>query len=209
MTLSTLGGTFALIALCAYPHPTEPALLRVAADPRIPGQGAGRSVSEADAHLITASAMGRVRLGMILDEARRALPAASFSRTSDGDGAALVEIKFGEDDFLTVSADEDDPSDPIDWSKRIVTIEDFSGAFHTREGIHRGSLVTEAARFFGPVLEIEKSEIESREYVTFARQPRALTFRLDYTGIFSPASRRTTQFQPGAKIWSIAISSTR
>jgi hypothetical protein len=94
MTLSTVGGAFALIALCGYPNPTELASLRVAADARIAGQGAGRGASEADAHLITPSAMGRVRLGMILDEARRALPAASFSRTSDGDGAALVEIKF-------------------------------------------------------------------------------------------------------------------
>jgi hypothetical protein len=108
-----------------------------------------------------------------------------------------------------VWAEEDDPATPIDWSKRIVTIETFSAAFHTSEGIHPGSLVTDAARFFGPVRQIVKSEIEGREYITFARQPRALTFRLDYTGIFSPGLRHTTAFAPGAKIWSIALSSLR
>jgi hypothetical protein len=164
-------------------------------------------VQESGTRLITASAMGPVRLGVTLDEARRALPGASFRRRSDGDGAALVEIAFGQEDKLSVWADEDDPASPIDWSKRIVTIETFSAAFHTRDGIHPGSLVTEAARLFGPVREIVKSEIESREYVTFARQPRTLTFRLDYTGIFSPGRRQTTSFAPGAKISSIAISS--
>lgn len=209
MTMSTLGSTFALIVLCTYSPATELAPPRPVTDGRLVGQGAGRRINDADAHLINASAMGPVRLGMVLDDARRALPAASFSRTSDGDGAALVEIRFGKDEFLTVWADEDDPEDPIDWSKRIVSIEDFSGAFHTSEGIHRGSLVTEAARFFGPVLDIVKSEIESREYVTFARQPGGLRFRVDDTGIFNPGSRRTTRFEPGAKIWSIAISSHR
>lgn len=208
MTMSPLASTLAVIAFCAYAHPPQVASLRVT-DARIsPVQGASHA-TRADTHLITASAMGQVRLRMTLEEARRALPVASFSRTSDGDGAALVEIAFGEHHSLSVWADEDDPAKPIDWSKRIVTIETFSAAFHTREGIHPGSLVAEVARLFGPVREIVKSEIESREYVTFARQPRALTFRLDYTGVFSPGRRQTTSFSPGAKIWSIAISSRR
>jgi hypothetical protein len=207
MPVSPLGSALAVIAFCTYTHPPQLASVRVA-DARIAaGQGARRNADDADAHLITASAMGHVRLRMTLGEARRALPGASFSRTTDGDGAALVEIAFGQGNSLSVWADEDDPATPIDWSKRIVTIETFSAAFHTREGIHPGSLVTEAAAFFGPVREIVKSEIENREYVTFARQPQALTFRLDYTGIFSPGLRQTTSFAPGAKIWSIAISS--
>jgi hypothetical protein len=207
MTVSPLGRTLALIALCAYAHPPQRAAVRVA-DARIAeGQGAHRDTPGADTHVITASAMGHVRLGMTLDEARRAHPGASFRRTSDGDGAALVEIAFGQESSLSVWADEDDPATPIDWSKRIVSIETFSAAFHTPEGIHPGSLVTEVARFFGPVREIVKSEIESREYVTFARQPQTLTFRLDQTGIFSPGRRRTTSFAPGATIRSITISS--
>jgi hypothetical protein len=151
--------------------------------------------------------MGRVRLNMTLDEARRAFAAASFARTSDGDGAALVELRFGKDDSLIVWADEDEPAAPIDWSKKIVTIETFSAAFQTREGVHPGSFVRDAVRLFGPVHDIQKSEIEGRQYITFERQPQAFTFRLDDTGIFMSGTRWTTRFEPGARILSIAISS--
>jgi hypothetical protein len=144
---------------------------------------------------------------MTLDEARRALSPASFARASDGAGAALVEVTFAKDDSLILWANEDDPAAPIDWSKRIVTIETFSAAFHTREGVHPGSLVRDVVKSFGPVHEIVEGEIESRQYITFTRQPRAFTFRLDYTGIFTSGVRRTTRFEPDAKLWSIAISS--
>jgi hypothetical protein len=173
------------------------------------GQAAAPEESGRDSHLITASAMGRAQLKMTLAEARRVLPTASFARTSDGDGAALVEVVYGKDDSLILWADEDDPATPIDWSRKILTIETFSAAFHTREGVHPGSFVNDVVTLLGPVLEIVKSEIESREYITFARQPEALRFRLDYTGVFAPGARRTTRAEPDAKIWSIAISSLR
>jgi hypothetical protein len=170
-------------------------------------QRAAGKADETDSRLITVSEMGRLRLGMTLDQARAVLPAASFARTSDGDGAALVQIALGRDDSLIVWAEENDPAASIDWSKKIITIETFSGTFQTREGVHPGSLVNDVIKFFGPVREIVESEIEARQYVTFERQHRALTFRLDDTGIFSPGSRRTTHFAPTAKILSIAISS--
>ena len=151
--------------------------------------------------------MGGVRLGMTLDDARRALPGVVFERRSDGDGAALVGVALGKDDELVLWADEDDPGRPIDWSRPIVTIMTFSAAFHTREGVHAGSLVTDVIPIFGPVLEISVSDIESRQFVTFERQPAWLTFRLDYSGLFPPGARSTTRFRPGAKVLGIVISS--
>jgi hypothetical protein len=158
--------------------------------------------------LITASSMGRIRLGMTLDQARQALgPTAVLSRTSDGDGAALVAVTEGPEDMLTLWANEDDPATPIDWARPIEYIQTFNAAFQTAEGVQPGALVTDVVRIFGPVTEIVASEIESRQFITFARQPSALTFRLDYTGIFAAGTRRTTQFSAEAKILSIAISS--
>jgi hypothetical protein len=72
--------------------------------------------AQSDAHLISISGMGVVRLAMTLDEARRALPGATFARTSDGDGVALVEVTFAPDTSVVVYADEDDAAAPIDWS---------------------------------------------------------------------------------------------
>ncbi|HXD18888.1 MAG TPA: hypothetical protein VN654_17870 [Vicinamibacterales bacterium] len=157
-------------------------------------------------HVVSTSGMGSVRLQMTLDEARRALPVGKFERTSDGDGAALVEVTLSPAESMILSADEDNSSDPIDWSKRIKTIETFSPAFHTVEGVHPGSLVTDVEMVFGKTREIEKSEIESREYIAFEKQPSYLTLRLDSAGIFSAGSRRTTKFEPDAKILSVAVS---
>jgi hypothetical protein len=144
---------------------------------------------------------------MTLDAARRALPVARFARTSDGDGAALVEVTLAANESLILWADEDDPDAPIDWSKQIKSIETFSAAFHTAEGIRAGALVKDVEKVFGHTREIVKSEIESREYIEFEQQPVYLTLRLDYTGIFSAGKRTTAQFEPGGKILSVAVSS--
>jgi hypothetical protein len=59
---------------------------------------------------------------------------------------------------------------------------------------------------YGRVERIVRSEIESRAYIRFARQPAGLLFRLDYTGVFPPDSWETTEFDPGGRIYSIAVS---
>ena len=160
-----------------------------------------------DPYLISESGIGSIRLEMTLDEARRAVPAAKFKRTSDGDGVALVEVRLAPGASIILWAEEDQPEAAIEWSKRIKTIETFSPAFHTTEGVHPGSLVREVEKVFGKTREIVESEIESRQYISFDAQPKFLTLTLDYTGIFSAGTRRTKEFEPGAKIWSIGISS--
>ncbi len=156
--------------------------------------------------VISSAAVGPVRLGMTLDEVRSAFPIASLARTTDGEGAALVELTLAPRHVMTLWAGEDEPAAPIDWSRKIATIETFSAVFHTPEGIHPGSTVDDAQKVYGKVKEIEKSEIEGRQYITFEQQPPGLTFRIDYTGIFPAGSRTTTRFQQGASIYSIAIS---
>jgi hypothetical protein len=142
---------------------------------------------------------------MTIAEARQALPTATFARTSDGDGLALVEVTFGVDTSLTLFADEDDPESPIDSSRKITRIETFSPAFHTVEGVRPGALVTDVEAVFGKTREIVKSEIESREFIDFERQPAFLTIRLDYAGVFADGANRTKEYRPGAKILSIAL----
>jgi uncharacterized membrane protein len=160
-----------------------------------------------DTYVVSASGIAGIRLDMTLDEARRRLPAAKFERVSDGDGAALVEVTLAPAASMILWAEEDAPNAPIDWSKRVKTIETFSSVFHTVDGVHPGSLVVDVERVLGETKEIQKSEIESREFIAFQKQPANFTFRLDYTGIFPAASRTTTKFEPGAKIHSISVSS--
>jgi hypothetical protein len=154
---------------------------------------------------INVGGVGRVRLNFTLDEVRRALPGATFKRTSDGDGLALVEVTMGRDTAVVIYAGEDDADAAIDWAKRVERIEVFSTAFHTGEGVRPGALVADVEKIYGKVTEISVSEIESREYVEFDTQPSSLTFRLNYTGIFARGSRRTTRYETSAKILSIAV----
>jgi hypothetical protein len=163
--------------------------------------------SSIDPHLIHASGIGRIRLGITLSEAKKVLPAAKFERSSDGDGAALIDVKLGAEELMTIWADEDNADAPIAWSKRIITIETFSPSCHLENGIHPGSLVVEAERLFGKTKQIDKSEVESREQIIFQQQPTAFTFRVDDAGVFKPNSSRTTKFVPKATLLSISVSS--
>lgn len=155
---------------------------------------------------ISATKIGPISLGMTLADARRAAPNAEFRRRTDGDGAALVEIEFAPNEVLIVWAGEDDPALPIEWTKTIRVIETFSPTFTVDGVIAPGSLIAQVVDHWGPVQDIVVSEIEARQFVTFERQPREFTIRLDYTGEFGDGTRHTIRYKPGAKILSIAIS---
>ena len=150
--------------------------------------------------------MAGLKLGMTLEQARRTLKGVLFERTTDGDGVAFVTVTLPGGHHVVVFANEEDPDTSIDWTRRIAVVETFEPAFATVEGVRVGLLITDVTPRFGPVREIVKSEIESREYVTFDRQPKAFRFRLDYSGQFAGSNRTTKQHRPDAKIYSIAVS---
>jgi hypothetical protein len=155
--------------------------------------------------VISQSGIAPVRLGMTLQEAKKAFPSATFRRTSDGDGAALVSVSLGKEEWMTLHAGEDDPQVPIDWAKRIRFIETFHSACKTMNGVHPGLPVADVEKRFGRTREIVQSEIESREYIRFWNQPARFVFRLNYSGIFAEGSRSTSRFSPDARIYSIAV----
>lgn len=155
-------------------------------------------------HVADAGGIGRIRLGQTLDEARRAVPVASFERDSDGDGAILVAVTLAGGERMVLYADEES-AEQIDWTKRISYVETFDSTFATAEGVHPGSLVSDAEKVYGKVAQIVLSEIESRQYVTLEHQPAGLQFRLDYSGEFDVGQRTTTRYRPGAKIHSIIV----
>lgn len=159
-----------------------------------------------NSQLISASGIGPIKLGVSLDSARKIEPQLAFSRTSDGEGVALVLVTIGSDSLIAYLGEED-PSAPVNTSKPVRLLETMSSNFYTEQGIHAGSLVVDVEKSYGPTKEIMKSEIESREFITFASQPSKLQFRLDSgTGIFGQDSATTARFTPGARIFSISVS---
>lgn len=181
MTSATLiGRSFLAVAFvtgCATSKPdkTDSA---VAAFPDSIGAPAPATPVEAG-YVIDKESMGALRLGMTLQQARDAMPSAQFKRTSDGEGVALVEVTFAPGSSAIVYAGEDNPEAPIDWKKSISNIETFSESFHTAEGAHPKAPVADVEKIYGKTKSTETSEIESRQYITFANQPSWVTFRLE------------------------------
>ena len=175
-----------------------------------PSERGVRPPSDADDTCVIGTAgIGPIRPGMSVDEARRAFASATFERTSDGDGAALIGVMRAGEDLMTLYAGEDDPDAPIDWTREILAMETFSSSCSTSTGVHPGSLVVDVETILGKTRKITVSEIESREFIEFERQPTQWGFRLDYTGIFPPGARETMTFGPGAKIFSVAVMNDR
>lgn len=196
--------TVCAVAACSREPESPPAVTTAPAATSIPETVPVDSVEPAC--LVRTGAIGPLQVGMALDEARRAMRRATFTRTSDGDGVALVDVALDGTSLAIAYAGEEDAEKPVDMTRPIEQIETFAAACETTDGIHPGSTVEEAAAVYGPVRIIQRSEIESREYVEFERQPPGLQFRLDSAGEFADGASETTRHAPGAKLLSISVS---
>jgi hypothetical protein len=166
---------------------------------------AGVSAS-AQANLITPNSAGKVKLGMTITEVRKAVAPMKLTRTSDGEGVALIAVKQGKNEVMTIYAGEDNRDAPIDNNAKVDQIWVWSNNYKTANGVHPGMLVSRAEKLLGPVKEIGISEIESREHAEFLNQPDGLHFRLDSgDGDFPEGSSTTTKYKPTAKIFSINV----
>lgn len=183
---------------------SAPTTLPPAVDTPASQIAAGAPPATQMACLVTDSSIGPIRLGMTFAEAKQALPAAAFEHDSDAEGAVLVGVKVDGDALMALFA-QDDEEGPIDWGKRISGMETFKPSCSTTDGVHPGALVLDAEKVLGKTRKIILSEIESRQFIEFERQPPGMTFRLDYTGIFAEGSRETQRFEPDGKIFSIAL----
>ena len=144
--------------------------------------------------------MGLVGLGQLLGTEK-----LKFERTSDGEGVALVAIYFGADTVIAYLR-EDDPNTHVDLTKPISSLEAMTPGFKTDKGVHPRSLIADVEKVYGKTVRIDKSEIESREYITFENQPAYLNFRIDAgSGLFEGDSMSTTRYAPGSRIFSISI----
>ena len=156
--------------------------------------------------LVRTTGVGRVALGMTIAGAMAMYPAAKFVRTSDGDGVALVAMLVDNEELMQLFANEQNPDAAIDPARKIVFIETFNPRCRTGDGLYPGLAVARAEQIAGKTVRITRSEIESREYIQFANHPVGITLRIDYSGICAPGASATTQYQKGAKLFSLAIS---
>ena len=167
------------------------------------------AVGAQDRYLIRPYSAGPVSTGMTIAEARKALPGDSFKRTTDGEGLALVAVESKGELQMTLFAGEDDPDKPIDPQAKIEYIEVFGKMYHTPFGVHPGMTIAEAETKAGKLKEIVTSEIEAREFATFANQPDEYNIRVlgknDTAGIYSARSNKAAKYSEGAYVFSVGV----
>ena len=165
-------------------------------------------------YLITGNSAGNIKLGMTVAQARKAMKSFGLRRITDGDGAALIEVRRGGKEIMTLYAGEENPNTKINERAKIEQINVWDSRYRTSNGVHPDMLVRDAERVLGKVKEVFMSEFESREYAVFRKMPKGLLFRIDVNtegkyftaGIYPNGERRGTQYVLTAYIIGIQIS---
>jgi hypothetical protein len=165
-------------------------------------------------YLITSNSVGKVRLGMTVAQARKALQGYTLKRAEDGDGLALILVGKGKKTIMWFYAGEEDTKKPINEKGIIEYIFVWDAGFKTEDGIYPDMLVRDAEKILGKVNEVFMSEIESREYAVFTKKPKGLGFRVGVhsegkyptAGIYEGNSRDATRYTPEAFIVGIEVS---
>ena len=161
--------------------------------------------------LIEKDSIAGIKLGQNLKQVKQKFPKAKMERTSDAEGVAYVAITLSKDVMVIAFQDgDDDPDSPIKLHKKIDSLSTYSPACHTASGVHPGMKIKDAEAKLGKVKKIIMSEIEAREYVTFARQPKNFTFEVERgTGIYpgkGEAPNQTRRYRQTGRIEAISVS---
>jgi hypothetical protein len=159
--------------------------------------------------LITEKSIGPVRLGMTVARVRKALPGCKLSRTSDGEGLALIAVERRGKTLLTLYAGESDPNRRINERAVIEHIEAIDSSYRTSAGIRPRMSLRDVEKRYGRLKEITLSEIESREYASFEKQPAGIHLRVmsdsGTAGNYPEGGNSTKQYAPNAYVFSISI----
>jgi hypothetical protein len=194
---------FMPLLLLSHDRPNTPVPIKPASP-----QSVSKNASQN--RLISESSVGPVRLGMRVSAARKALPGFKFSRTRDGDGVALIAVEHNGRTMMTLYAGEPNPEAAIKERAVIEFIEAWDESYRTAAGVHPKMPLREVEQKYGKFKEIMVSEIEQREYATFARQPAGITLRVmnenGSGGIYAAGQNKATSYADGAYILSISIS---
>lgn len=154
---------------------------------------------------IDSQGAGGAKLGMTVAQARKIMMGCRFFRGSDGEGIALIDVNCRGVRTMTLYAgEESDVEKPINFHARIEIIEIWDKRFRTAQGVHVEMRVADAERRLGKIKEIILTPIESREFITFSKSTPNISYRF-YGGVYAPRSTVTTEYEPGARLWSIQV----
>lgn len=150
-------------------------------------------------YVITADSAGPVRLGMPVADIMTVLPGATAKTAMDGEGIEWTSISLEGEVLMDLVQDRN----------AVALIRVLSPRLHTDQGVKVGENLQSAGEKLGGLTEIQWTEIESREFATFANAPATLAFQVignDGTaGVYPNGETITTIAASGATIHSIWI----
>lgn len=161
--------------------------------------------------LITTNSIAGVRVGMTLKQAIAQVPKAKLEMDWDGEGINYLAMRLpGADEQLLWLLPDDDLSEKQDLKRlplksKVNYLQTFNTACRNKEGYGPGVPLAKMLKAYGGFKDIEMSEIESREFVSFAAQPSEYSFQIDHTGIYKQGQRHTKRFQKNATILSVTV----
>lgn len=171
--------------------------------------GLNNSVFAQRSFLVTPDSVGNLKIGMTVAEARKVFPRHTFSRASDGEGIALIEVKRRNRTDFFLYADEFDPAQPINDKAQISFIEIVNSLYRTEKGVYPNMPLSEVEKRYGKLRSIVTSEIEAREFARFTDQPFGIdlkvTRRNGQAGIYANGERRTNSYANGAYVASLIL----
>ena len=159
--------------------------------------------------LIAEYSAGKIKMGMTVAQARKAVSPMTISKGVDEyEGDMRHQIKLNGKTMMTILVGGTASS----FKGRIVEIAVMDKSFKTSKGVSVGMLLSAAEKKYGKITEIRIEEGGGgAEVATFTNQPKGIKFILSVeekvkrAGRYANDSETTTEYAIGAKIYSIIV----
>jgi hypothetical protein len=150
-------------------------------------------------YTITAGSAGPVQLGMPSAEILAALPGVTAGVELDGEGIEWMSLRMNGETLMNVMLDKN--------THTASLIRVLSPRFTTEQHVKVGENLQSAGEKLGGLTEIQWTELESREFATFANAPATMVFQVigneGTAGVYSNGETITTIASASATIHSI------
>ena len=163
-------------------------------------QTAPQQASQEEAiYKITNEAAGPVQLGMSSAEILSSFPTVTAKTEKDGEGITWMTLSLKGENLMSVLLDE--------YDHTAVLVRVVSPKFVTEQGVRVGENLHSAGEKLGGLTEIQWTEMESREFASFANGSKNIDFQVAATdgtaGVYNDNETITTVIAPKAYIHSI------
>lgn len=161
------------------------------------------SAQEAATCRIAPGSIAGLHPGDTLGEARAAWPHVKLVRAKILDGVDVVQARVDGQVLWEAEVGVELPAGRLPDATSLVVLKTFSPSCRDEHSVGPGTLLSTAARAYGGLAYIARSDIEQREFAVFRNHPPGLMFRIDISGVFEGNARRTREYRSDARVLAV------